>query len=63
MWDLDDMQLKKVSLAPLTSACTDEVGPKRQTCMSPRRLSIMSLLGAESRKHCKCHLLTSSSAC
>ncbi|CAK0786562.1 hypothetical protein CVIRNUC_009775 [Coccomyxa viridis] len=24
MWDLDDMQLKKVSLAPLTSACTDE---------------------------------------
>lgn len=29
MWDLDDMQLKKVSLAPLTSACTDEVGPKK----------------------------------
>ena len=34
MWDLDDMQIKKASSAPVTSACTDEVGPRRHICIS-----------------------------
>ena len=60
MWDLDNMQIKKASSAPVASACTDEVCPRRHIRML--RCLLTSLLGAENTKHCKCHLLTTNSA-
>ena len=63
MWDLNSMQIKKASSAPVTSACTDEVCPRRHICMLFKTLSLLtSLLTAERTEHCKCHLLTLNSA-
>ena len=36
MWDLNDLQIKKASLAPLSSAYTDEVGTRTALCLTTK---------------------------